>query len=198
MAALAKLARSLGKLPGLGRRSAERMSMTLALDETGLVPELQGALRELAERVRPCSRCGGVTSAEQDPCRLCTDPGREGGLLCVVEDAMDIQTIERSGGYHGRYHALGGRLSPMKGQGPDDLRIRRLLERLEKEPFDEVVLALDTDTESDATASYLQDRLATRDLKVSRLAFGLPAGSGIAYADAVTLDRAFRGRQVMQ
>lgn len=186
---------ALGKLPGVGRRSAERMAMALARDPEGLCAELGRAVALARETVCGCSRCGAVTTRERDPCSLCTSPTRNGTQLCVVEDPADIALIEKSGAFQGRYHALMGRLAPMKGIGPGELRIAPLLARIAAEGVQEVILALGTDVEGEATAQYLTDCLRASPVSVSRLAFGLPAGSGIAYADATTLARAIQGRR---
>jgi recombination protein RecR len=193
-AQLERLVGCLCELPGIGRRSAERMALKLARDAT-LLKELIAALREASERVRSCSRCGSITRAEEDPCRLCTDAARDGRTLCVVEDPDDILPVERSGGFRGRYHSLMGKVSPREGTGPGDLRIAALLKRIDEEGITEVILALNTDVESDATASYMCELLKDRNVKVTRLAFGLPAGSGIMYSDSITLARAIKGRQ---
>ena len=190
---LDRLSLCLGRLPGIGRRSAERMALKLVRD-TALLKDLAAAIETAGKALVCCSRCGSVTAVTDDPCRLCTNPSRDSTLLCVVEDAMDIELIERSGGFRGRYHALGGRLSPSKGMGPNELRMRPLLDRLDKEGFQEIILALSTDVEGDSTASFVAEMLKGKKVKISRLAFGLPAGSGIAYSDAVTLTRAFHGR----
>ena len=142
-----------------------------------------------------CRLCGSVTPLTQNPCRLCSDPGRDGEKLCIVEESDDIALIERSGAFRGRYHALLGRISPMRGEGPSDLRLRTLVERLDQEGFKEVILALSTDVEGDTTASFIHDLLKDRPVKITRLAFGLPAGSGIRYSDPVTLSKAIEGRQ---
>lgn len=196
MESLDNLCACLSKLPGIGRRSAERMAMKLVRNRDGLLKELIAALEDAGKSIRCCSMCGNITSVENELCRLCTDKNRDGKILCVVEDPNDIIMIERSGGFHGRYHALMGKISPLKGDGPDNLRIESLLERVEKEKFEEIVLALNTDVESDATASFVSDLLKDKDVKVTRLAFGLPAGSGIMYSDPVTLARAIKGRTV--
>jgi len=170
------------------------MAIHLVGDRSGLLREMSEALKEAAETVGVCSLCGGVTGAGEDPCRVCSSPGRDGSLLCVVEDATDIVVVEKSGAYKGRYHALGGRLSPMQGYGPDDIRLKELFARIEKEGIKEVILALSTDVEGDATANYIAEMLRGRPVKVTRIAFGLPAGSGLIYSDPVTLTKAFRGR----
>jgi recombination protein RecR len=160
-----------------------------------MIRDLREALQAVGERVRCCAKCGGVTSVDDEPCRLCTSPTRDPDVLCVVEEPGDILMIESSGAFHGRYHALMGKLSPMRGAGPADLRMEALLARVRGEEFKEVILALSTDVEGDATAGYLSETLGREGVKVSRLAFGLPAGSGIAYSDPVTLGRAINGRR---
>ena len=194
LAPLDELAAALARLPGVGRRSAERMALAIVRDRGSLSEALVSALRKARELLCACERCGSITARDADPCPLCTSPTRDASRLCVVEDPGDILQLERSGGFNGRYHALMGRLSPMRKQGPADLRVEALLRRIEEEPIEEVILALNTDVEGDATASYLVERLRPRKVKVTRLAFGLPAGSGVAYADAVTLARALKGR----
>lgn len=191
---LARLVSALGRLPGVGRRSAERMALRLARETETLVPELEAALRELREQIAACSLCGAITNREQNPCRLCSDPRRDSSLLCVVEDPSDIPLIERAHAFRGRYFALMNKLSPMQGGGVPDVRIQLLLRRIESEKIQEVILALGTDVESDATVAFLRQVLAQLPVKVSRLAFGIPAGSEIAYADPVTLARAIEGR----
>lgn len=194
MDALDRLIKCLGRLPGIGRRSAERMAVRLVRDPGTLMPDLIGALQDAANEVRCCSLCGSVTRADRDPCRLCADASRDGSVVCVVEDPADIDSIERSGGFRGRYHALMGKLSPARSQGVEDLRVAALMERVEKEGFREVVLALSTDVEGDSTCSFIAEQLKGSEVKISRLALGLPAGSGVAYSDPVTLARAMKGR----
>ncbi len=195
LAPLDNLVAALSRLPGIGRRTAERMAMALVQDGKGLTRVLANALLEADEGIATCERCGSVTLAEINPCELCTRPRRDAHILCVVESPADILKIEESGGFQGRYHALMGRLSPMHGVGAADLRGDQLLQRIADEKFEEVLIALGTDVESDATASYLKEILASRSVKVSRIAFGLPAGSAIEYSDASTLARAIKGRQ---
>lgn len=189
-----RLTAALGRLPGVGRRSAERMALKLVRERDGLLRELREALDGVARELRCCARCGSVTPAERDPCDLCTSARRDGAVLCVVEDPADIGLIERSGEFHGRYHALMGRISPMRGEGRADLRVDALVARVREEGFREVILATNTDVEGEATARYLADVLRDTPARISRLALGLPAGSGIRYADAVTLARAISGR----
>lgn len=192
---LNRLVVCLGKLPGVGRRSAERMALKLARDNNGLIDELMFAMREAKEKICCCSRCGSVTAVDENPCRLCTDASRDGRVLCVVEDPNDIISIDKSGGYHGRYHALMGKMAPARGDGPKQLRIDSLLARVDGEKIEEVILALSTDVEGDATASYIAELLKGKNVRVTRLASGLPAGSGVMYSDSVTLAKAIRGRQ---
>lgn len=184
----------LGRLPGVGRRSGERMAMAALRDREGLAGHLAQALQEAAATVTFCRLCGTLTLKTEDPCALCTDPRRDNHVLCVVEDPSDIPLIERSGAFRGRYHALMGKLSPMRGEGPDQLRIQALLDRINGKEVREVLLALNTDVESDATAGYLTEQLLPLGVSVYRLARGLPAGSGIAYSDSQTLSQAIRHR----
>ena len=195
---LDNLVAALSRLPGIGRRTAERMAMALVQDRKGLMRLLAHALLEADDGIACCERCGSVTLATENPCELCIKPRREAQILCVVESPGDIMKIEQSGGFQGRYHALMGKLSPMHGTGAGDLRVDTLLQRIADEEIEEVLIALGTDVESDATASYLKEILATRQVKVSRIAFGLPAGSAIEYSDAATLSRAISGRQEMR
>jgi recombination protein RecR len=195
LAPLDNLVAALSRLPGIGRRTAERMAMTLVQDRKGLMRILANALLEADEGIVCCERCGSVTLVAVNPCELCTRPRKDAHILCVVESPGDVMKIEQSGGFQGRYHALMGKLSPMHGTGAADLRVDKLLQRIADEGINEVLIALGTDVESDATASYLKEVLASRSVKVSRIAFGLPAGSAIEYSDASTLARAIAGRQ---
>lgn len=192
---LENLTSALSRLPGIGRRSAERLAMKLAAEPDRLLSPLIKALEGVREHVRFCSRCGAVTEAGSDPCRLCSDPSREGHLLCVTEEPGDIAAIEETGVFRGRYHALMGTVSPMRGEGPGDIRLRELMRRIREEGITEVVLALNTDMESEATATLASELLRERGVRVTRLAYGIPAGSGVRYADALTLERAMKGRQ---
>lgn len=191
---LENLSMWLAKLPGIGRRSAERMALKLAANPEKLILPLVAALEETRRTVSFCSKCGCVTDAERDPCRLCTDPSRDGSVVCVVEDPSDIVALESTGAYSGRYHALMGKISPMRGDGPNDIRIRALVRRIREEGISEVLLALNTDIESEATASLIAEILKERGVSVTRLAYGIPAGSGIRYADSITLERAIKGK----
>lgn len=191
---LVRLTTALSRLPGVGRRSAERMALRLVRGRDGLLQELAEALRDAEVNVAICGLCGGLTPTRQNPCRLCTIAGRDDAVLCVVEDPADILIIERSGGFTGRYHALLGKLAPMRGSGPADLRVRELLQRIEKGGISEVILALGSDAEGEATASYLGEMLAPLSVRVTALASGIPFGSAIGYSDPVTVARALRAR----
>lgn len=193
--ALIRLSGLLSKLPGVGRRSAERMAMALLRDQGTLLRDLSFAMQEAATKLRTCSQCGSITLRDEDPCELCTDPRRDSRVICVVEDPGDILTLERVGGFRGRYHALMGKVSPARGDGVGQLRIDSLLARVAREPVEEIIIALNADVESDATASFLHDALAGRNVKVTRLARGIPTGAGLAHADASTLSQALENRR---
>jgi recombination protein RecR len=195
---LDNLIAALSRLPGIGRRTAERMAMTLVQDKKGLMRILANALLEADDGIATCERCGSVTLTDLNPCELCMRPRKDAHILCVVESPGDIMKIEESGGFQGRYHALMGKLSPMHGVGAADLRGDTLLRRIAEEGIKEVLIALGTDVESDATASYLKEILNSRNVTVSRIAFGLPAGSAIEYSDATTLAKAIIGRREME
>ena len=196
IAPIAELEKCLSRLPGLGRRSASRAALALVREPGRLMEPLLAALRSAQGSVRCCSRCGAFTTSDRDPCDCCTDATRNGKLLCVVEDASDIVSIEASGGFRGRYHALGGKLSPVHHMGPEKLRFAELKDRVACEGIEEVLLAVSTDMDGDATAGYALEVLNGTGAKVTRLAFGLPADSGIAYSDPLTLKRAIANRIV--
>jgi len=189
-----ELEKCLAKLPGLGRRSASRAAIALVKEPLRLLEPLEAALKKARENVRCCSRCGSFTTIDRDPCDLCADPTREANALCVVEEPADIISIESSGAFRGRYHALGGKLSPSRRLGPEKIRLRELMDRIENEHVAEVLLALSTDMEGDATAGYIAELLKGTSVKLTRLAFGLPVDSGIAYSDPLTLRRAIANR----
>lgn len=191
------LTRTLARLPGLGRRSASRAALALLREPEKLLDPLVWALRTARESVVCCSRCGAFTVREADPCTLCTDPMRDSSVICVVEEPADIITIEASGAFHGRYHALGGKLSPVHRVGPDSLRFRELAQRVVTENIVEVLIAVSTDMEGDATAGYLAELLCQSGVKTTRLAFGIPADSGVSYSDPLTLRRAINSRTPM-
>lgn len=192
---LDKLIQALERLPGLGRRSSERIAIALLRKPDTLLDGLRDALSLARDSVCTCSLCGAFTSHAADPCPLCTRTGRDASILCVVEEPADIVGIENSGAFNGRYHALMGKLSPAKRLGVADLRMDLLFQRLTEEPIKELLLALSTDIEGDMTAAFIAERLQGTDIKVTRLAFGLPAGSAVAYSDPITLKRAIQGRQ---
>ena len=194
IAPIAELEKCLSRLPGLGRRSASRAALALVREPARLAEPLLAALKYAHGSVRCCSKCGSFTTLDRDPCDLCTDATRDVSVLCVVEEPADILPIEASGAFHGRYHALGGKLAPARRIGPEKLRISELVTRVEKEGVSEVLLALSTDMDGDATAGYVAEILKDRPVKVTRLAFGLPADSGIAYSDPLTLKRAITNR----
>jgi recombination protein RecR len=191
--AIAKLIAALGELPGIGPRSAERLALYLVQAPPDFSRQLAQAVLAARERIQSCQTCGALT--ETQPCAICADARRDATCVCVVERPVDILLIEKAGGFRGRYHVLGGKLSPLNGVEPEDLRIGELEERLGREPVREVILALPTDVEGDATSHYLAQRLAPRGVKVTRLAHGLPAGTGLEFADELTLSRALEGRQ---
>lgn len=188
-----QLQTALHKLPGIGPRSAERLALHLVQTDLPSVKHLAQVLVQARERVRTCPVCGSLT--EKEPCAICADDRRDHSVVCVVEKPVDIISIEKSGGFRGTYHVLGGRISPLDGVEPDDLNIAQLEARLDREPIREIILALATDVEGDATSNYLGRRLAARGLNVTRLAHGLPAGSGLEFADELTLHRAIEGRR---
>ncbi|TFH15638.1 MAG: recombination protein RecR [Lentisphaerales bacterium] len=194
---LERLVRVLARLPGIGRRTAERIAMRLAYRADDLLSELTSAMGEVKEKVGLCSLCGAVTTVDVNPCSLCVDNRRDQSVLCVVEDPGDVTALELAGGFTGRYHVLMGKISPMSGKGPWDLRLKELVERIDREQCRELVLALNTNTESDATVAFIRDLLKGRQVKITRLALGLPVGSGVSYSDPVTLERAMRGRQAV-
>lgn len=190
-----QLTAALSSLPGIGPRSAERLALHIVQSDAAGVQALAAALTNARERVHACSVCGALT--ETDPCGFCTDPRRDSHLICLVEKPTDILSVEKSGSFRGRFHVLGGRISPLNGVDPEDLRIAELERRLETEPVQEIILALGTDVEGDATSHYLAKRLSSRGIKITRLARGLPAGSGLDFADEMTLARALEGRSVL-
>ena len=183
----------LGRLPGVGPKSAQRIAFHLLAAESADGTRLAAALKRVQEEVRFCVTCFNVAEGEQ--CRICRDPRRVDDVLCVVEEPKDVVAIERTREFRGRYHVLGGAISPLEGIGPEQLRIRELMSRLSDGTVTEVILATDPNIEGDATAAYLSRNLAVMDLRVTRLASGLPVGGDLEYADEVTLGRAFAGRR---
>jgi recombination protein RecR len=185
----------LGRLPGVGPKSAQRIAFHLLNADAVDVRRLASVLVEVKEKVRFCAICGNV--AEEEQCRICRDQRRDLTVLCVVEESKDVVAIERTREYRGRYHVLGGAISPIEGIGPDELRIRELMTRLADGTVTEVILATDPNLEGEATATYLTRLLRPMGLRVTRLASGLPVGGDLEYADEVTLGRAFEGRRTV-
>ena len=184
---------ALSKLPGIGPRSAERIALHLVQADAAAVKVLAEIIVQAREHVRLCQVCGALT--EKIICGICEDPRRDASLICLVERPVDILSVEKSGTYRGKYHVLGGKISPLNGVEPEDLRITQLEERIPAESIKEIVIALGTDVEGDATSYYLAKRLAREGLRITRIAHGLPAGSGLEFADEVTLSRAMEGRR---
>ena len=183
----------LGRLPGIGPKSAQRLAFHLLTIETADAERLARTIVAVKEKVRFCARCFNVS--EQEECRICRDARRDPTVLCVVEEPRDLMAMERTGEFRGRYHVLGGAISPIDGIGPDDLRIKELMTRLGTEEIAEVVIATNPNIEGEATASYVARMLKAMGLHVSRIASGLPVGGDLEYADEVTLGRAFAGRR---
>ncbi|HOA87425.1 MAG: recombination protein RecR [Microbacteriaceae bacterium] len=184
-----------GRLPGVGPKSAQRITFHILQTPNFDVSRLAQLLAEVREKVRFCEVCGNV--AEQERCGVCRDPRRSGEVICVVEDAKDVAAIERTREFRGLYHVLGGAISPIDGVGPDDLRITQLVQRLADGTVREVILATNPNLEGEATATYLSRLLTVLEVRVTRLASGLPVGGDLEYADEVTLGRAFEGRRVV-
>lgn len=189
----ARLVVALGKLPGIGQKTATRLAFFILRQSSAEAEALAGAIRELKEKTRFCSRCFHLTEA--DPCSLCTDPGRDERQLCVVEQPQDLLAVERSRSFRGRYHVLQGALSPLDGIGPEQLRIKELLVRLQDHAVEEVVVATNFSVEGEATALYLARLLHPLGLRVTRLAHGIPLGSDLEYIDEATVNRAVEGRR---
>jgi recombination protein RecR len=187
------LIEELGRLPGIGPKSAQRIAFHLLQADEDDVRRLAETLLTVKERVHFCDICGNV--AEEEQCRICRDPRRDRSVLCVVEEPKDVVAIERTGEFRGRYHVLGGAISPIDGIGPDDLSMRELMVRLADGAVEEIIVATDPNLEGEATATYLARMLGPLGLVVTRLASGLPVGGDLEYADEVTLGRAFAGRR---
>jgi recombination protein RecR len=185
----------LGRLPGVGPKSAQRIAFHLLAADPADVTRLTDALREVKDKVRFCKVCGNVAEAEE--CRICRDTRRDLHVICVVEEPKDVVAIEKTREFRGRYHVLGGAISPIEGVGPDDLRIRELMARLADGEVTELILATDPNLEGEATATYLARLVKPMGLTVTRLASGLPVGGDLEYADEVTLGRAFEGRRLL-
>ena len=190
--AIRDLIAQLRQMPGVGPRSAERIALWIVQARGDQPKEISRAITETRATVRPCQRCGFFTIDEV--CEICADDSRTADLLCVVEQPTDILPLERTSAFRGRYHSLGGRISPLDHVGPDDLRIKELLERVEKEQFTEIIFALAADVEGEATTNYLVELLKEKPVTLTRIAHGLPAGGGLESADELTLYQALSGR----
>jgi recombination protein RecR len=186
----------LGKLPGIGPKSAQRIAFYLVQSERVDVNRLVDVLRIVKEKVRFCSQCFNV--AEEEECKICRDPRRDNSSICVVEESKDVVAIERTREFRGKYHVLGGAISPIDGIGPEQLRVRELLSRLSDSNVKEIIIATDPNLEGEATATYLARTIKPLGIKISRLASGLPVGGDLEYADEVTLGRAFEGRRSLE
>ena len=191
--AVTRLVGEFSRLPGIGPKTASRLTYYLLRAPLEQVRSLGEAILDLRERITFCSRCFNIT--ESDPCPVCSDPNRDQRLICVVEEPLDVLAIERTGEYRGLYHVLHGAISPVEGIGPEDLRIRELVQRVDKEAVTEVILATNPSLEGEATAMYIKRQLLPFNVRVTRLARGLPVGGDLEYADAITLARALEGRQ---
>lgn len=197
MSVIEELIGELAKLPGVGRKTATRLTYFLLKRPGAEAQRLASAIATVVERVRPCSRCGNLTEA--DPCEICSDPRRDPSVLCVVEEASDIGAIERTGEFRGQYHVLGGHLSPLDGVGPDELRIGPLTARLTNgSPVTEVIVATNPSMEGEATATYVRGVVESAGVRVTRIALGLPVGGDLEYTDSVTIARALAARREMQ
>jgi recombination protein RecR len=196
VSAIDDLATELARLPGIGRKTALRLTYHLLKQSPEQCRRLADALLTIGERVKPCARCFNLT--EDELCSICRDPRRDAGIICVVEEASDIGAVERAGEFRGTYHVLGGRLSPLDGVGPEDLAIGALLERVAGGTVHDVILATNPSLEGEATALYVQRQLAGRPLTISRIARGLPVGGDLEYADGVTIAQALSARREMR
>jgi recombination protein RecR len=183
----------LGRLPGVGPKSAQRIAFHIIQSDRIDVSRLAEVLKTVKERVKFCATCGNIS--EEQICRICRDPKRDNGLICVVEESKDVIAIEKTREFKGRYHVLGGAISPIDGIGPESLRIKELMSRLTQTEITEIIIATDPNLEGEATATYLTRLIKPMGIKVSRLASGLPVGGDLEYADEVTLGRAFEGRR---
>ena len=194
--AIQDLIDELGRLPGIGPKSAQRLAFHIIQSERVDISRLADVLRTVKEKVKFCTECGNIS--EEELCRICRDPRRDPTLICVVEESKDVIAIEKTREFRGKYHVLGGAISPIDGIGPENLRIRELMVRLAATEIQEIIIATDPNLEGEATATYLSRLLKPLGMKVSRLASGLPVGGDLEYADEVTLGRAFEGRRTVE
>jgi len=191
-----ELTSEFAKLPGIGHKTATRLTYFLLKQPPGAAARLAKAITTVTERVRPCTVCGNLS--DDDPCAICADPRRDRAVVCVVEEASDIGAIERTGSYRGLYHVLGGFLSPLDGVGPDELRVAQLIRRLENgSAVEEVIVATNPSMEGEVTATYVREALQPTRVRVTRIALGLPVGGDLEYADGVTIERALAARREM-
>ena len=193
MSAIEELITELARLPGIGRKTAQRLTFHLLQQSPEQAQRLASVLTSVSERVRPCEACGNLT--EEQPCDICRDPRRDRGLVCVVEEPSTVGVVDRCTDFRGQYHVLGGRLSPLEGIGPEALRLDRLVQRVREGGVREVILATNPSMEGEVTATYIQQLLAGMDVRVTRLARGLPMGGDLEYVDGVTLAHALVARQ---
>ena len=189
-ASVNKLIEELSRLPGIGKKTAQRLAFHLLKADTSIVYRLSDSLKDVKNKVRSCSSCGGIT--EEETCVICNDPKRDNNQLCIVEDAPDIYVFERTNIFKGTYHVLGGALSPLDGIGPDELNMGRLMDRVK--PGMEIIIATNPTVEGETTALYISKKLSDSDVKVTRLARGIPVGGDLEYTDEATLIRAMEGR----
>ena len=189
-ASVNKLIEELSRLPGIGKKTAQRLAFHLLKADTSIVYRLSDSLKDVKNKVRSCSSCGGIT--EEESCVICNDPKRDNNQLCIVEDAPDIYVFERTNIFKGTYHVLGGALSPLDGIGPDELNMGRLMDRIE--PGMEIIIATNPTVEGETTALYISKKLSDSNVKVTRLAMGIPVGGDLEYTDEATLIRAMEGR----
>jgi recombination protein RecR len=194
--AIQDLIDELGRLPGIGPKSAQRIAFHIIQSERVDISRLADVLRTVKEKVKFCTECGNIS--EEELCRICRDPRRDPTLICVGEESKDVIAIEKTREFRGKYHVLGGAISPIDGIGPENLRIRELMVRLAATEIQEIIIATDPNLEGEATATYLSRLLKPLGMKVSRLASGLPVGGDLEYADEVTLGRAFEGRRTVE
>jgi recombination protein RecR len=195
VSAIEELITELARLPGIGRKTAQRLTFHLLQQSPEQAQRLASVLATVSERVRPCEECGNLT--EEQPCDICRDPRRDRGVLCVVEEPSTVGVVDRSTDFRGQYHVLGGRLSPLDGIGPEALRLDRLVQRVREGGVREVILATNPSMEGEVTATYIQQLLAGMDVRVTRLARGLPMGGDLEYVDGVTLAHALVARQAL-
>lgn len=194
-ASITRLIRNLSKLPGIGEKSAERLAMHLLQANTRQVRELADSLRELKEKARLCSRCFALS--DEPVCKICSDPARDPAVVCVVEHPVDMVAIEKTAAFNGHYHILQGLLSPMDGIGPEDIRIKELVDRVARGPAKEIIIATGTNVEGEATAAYIHEQLSGRGVKITRIASGVPMGGELKFVDQVTLKKALEGRHAV-